>query len=71
MDMQEDCWEHVGLLQDVSGSGQPTPPDLNPAFLCNQQQTRYQLRSPTDGSTYAMYSLRDISISANIRERGD
>ncbi|CAD6208514.1 GSCOCG00010514001-RA-CDS [Cotesia congregata] len=64
MDMQEDCWEHVGLLQDVSGSGQPTPPDLNPAFLCNQQQLLVSGGQPTTATSPAVSSGGALSPSA-------
>ncbi|KAF7382184.1 hypothetical protein HZH66_013616 [Vespula vulgaris] len=38
MDISEDCWEHVGLLQEVSPS-EPAPPPLQPDFLIQQQET--------------------------------
>ncbi|KAL2713272.1 homeobox protein caupolican-like isoform X1, partial [Vespula squamosa] len=37
MDISEDCWEHVGLLQEVSPS-EPAPPPLQPDFLIQQQE---------------------------------
>ncbi|KAG7187631.1 hypothetical protein KM043_016692 [Ampulex compressa] len=38
MDMSEDCWDHVGLLQEVSGP-EPPPPPPAPDFLIQQQET--------------------------------
>lgn len=37
MDMSEDCWEHVGLLQEVSAA-EPPPPPPAPDFLIQQQE---------------------------------
>ncbi|KOC64093.1 hypothetical protein WH47_02256 [Habropoda laboriosa] len=37
MDISEDCWDHVGLLQEVSGS-EPPPPPPAPDFLIQQQE---------------------------------
>lgn len=36
MDMSEDCWEHVGLLQEVSA--EPPPPPPAPDFLIQQPE---------------------------------
>ncbi|KAF3424097.1 hypothetical protein E2986_12344 [Frieseomelitta varia] len=38
MDMSEDCWEHVGLLQEVSAA-EPPPPPPAPDFLIQQQES--------------------------------
>lgn len=37
MDISEDCWEHVGLLQEVSAA-EPPPPPPAPDFLIQQQE---------------------------------
>ncbi|EFN66825.1 hypothetical protein EAG_07989 [Camponotus floridanus] len=37
MDMSEDCWEHVGLLQEVSA--EPPPPPPAPDFLIQQPES--------------------------------
>ena len=36
MDISEDCWDHVGLLQEVPGAEQPPPPPA-PDFLMHHQ----------------------------------
>jgi len=38
MDMSEDCWEHAGLLQDVTAAAEPPPPPVAPDFLIQQQE---------------------------------
>lgn len=42
MDMSEDCWDHVGLLQEVSAA-EPPPPPLAPDFLIQQQEVSASL----------------------------
>ena len=37
MDISEDCWDHVGLLQEVSAT-EPPPPPPAPDFLIQQQE---------------------------------
>lgn len=50
MDISEDCWEHVGLLQEVSAA-EPPPPPPAPDFLIQQQEVsraRFFLSSSSD-----------------------
>lgn len=44
MDMSEDCWDHVGLLQEVSAA-EPPPPPPAPDFLIQQPEVSALLRS--------------------------
>ncbi|XP_063987329.1 homeobox protein araucan-like isoform X1 [Diachasmimorpha longicaudata] len=63
MDMSDDCWEHVGLLQDVSGDHQPTS---NPDFLCLQQPQQLLVSGgqPTTATSPAMSSGGALSPGA-------
>jgi len=48
MDMSEDCWEHAGLLQDVTAAAEPPPPPVAPDFLIQQQEVSPPFSSHAD-----------------------
>lgn len=72
MDISEDCWEHVGLLQEVSAA-EPPPPPPAPDFLIQQQE----VSSPflflffLSASSFGLFAIERRSIDAKkAREIG-
>ncbi|XP_043518447.1 homeobox protein caupolican isoform X1 [Frieseomelitta varia] len=63
MDMSEDCWEHVGLLQEVSAA-EPPPPPPAPDFLIQQQELLVSGGQPTTATSPAMSSGGALSPGA-------
>ncbi|XP_014603545.1 PREDICTED: homeobox protein araucan-like isoform X1 [Polistes canadensis] len=63
MDMSEDCWEHVGLLQEVSPS-ESAPPPPQPDFLIQQQELLVSGGQPTTATSPAMSSGGALSPGA-------
>ncbi|XP_025264068.1 homeobox protein araucan isoform X1 [Camponotus floridanus] len=59
MDMSEDCWEHVGLLQEVSA--EPPPPPPAPDFLIQQPELLVSGGQPTTATSPAMSSGSALS----------
>lgn len=41
MDMSEDCWEHVGLLQDVANTEGAPPPPAASEYLIHHQEVSF------------------------------
>ncbi|XP_011690646.1 PREDICTED: homeobox protein araucan [Wasmannia auropunctata] len=52
MDMSEDCWDHVGLLQEVSAEPPPPPPASD--FLIQHQELLVSGGQPTTATSPAM-----------------
>ncbi|XP_033183510.1 uncharacterized protein LOC117153512 isoform X1 [Bombus vancouverensis nearcticus] len=63
MDISEDCWEHVGLLQEVSAT-EPPPPPPAPDFLIQQQELLVSGGQPTTATSPAMSSGGALSPGA-------
>ncbi|XP_018393939.1 PREDICTED: homeobox protein araucan [Cyphomyrmex costatus] len=53
MDMSEDCWDHVGLLQEVSAAEPPPPPPASD-FLMQHQELLVSGGQPTTATSPAM-----------------
>ncbi|KYN04220.1 hypothetical protein ALC62_04986 [Cyphomyrmex costatus] len=59
MDMSEDCWDHVGLLQEVSAAEPPPPPPASD-FLMQHQETqvcRMNCQARTKSAGKAKYTV--------------
>ncbi|XP_046413869.1 homeobox protein araucan isoform X2 [Neodiprion virginianus] len=64
MDMSEDCWEHVGLLQDVANPDQPPQQTGASEYLMHQQELLVSGGQPTTATSPAMSSGGALSPGA-------
>ncbi|XP_051171944.1 homeobox protein araucan-like isoform X2 [Leptopilina boulardi] len=65
MDISEDCWDHVGLLQEVPGAEQPPPPPPASDFLMHHQhELLVSGGQPTTATSPAMSSGGALSPGA-------
>ena len=72
MDMSEDCWEHVGLLQEVSAA-EPPPPPPAPDFLIQQQEVSQSISfflATTILTTLVVGLFDRLGSRSNEKKRG-